>query len=149
MNYEDREKVYTNALMRFGEEHQMVVAIEEMSELQKELTKLLRDEREGYETFWKNFGRQIKYGVMNEFGRHKDLLQDLLLFWSSKESKLVTLKEYTEAMPEEQKCIYFASGESRKLTHFTAPRFPPQTLRWFASEAESFFGKARVSHIKK
>ncbi len=64
---------------------------------------MLKDDREGYETFWKNFGRQLKYGVVGEYGAHKELLQDLLLFYSSTEKKLVTLAEYVSRMKEDQK----------------------------------------------
>ena len=80
--------------------------------IKSELAKMLRDEREAYETFWKNFGRQLKYGVVSEYGIHKDLLQDLLLFYSSREKKLVTLDEYVARMPESQKFIYYATGET-------------------------------------
>ena len=57
---------------------------------------------------------QIKYGVLNDYGAKKELLQDLLLYWSHKQNKLVSFKEYADAMPEEQKYIYFASGENRQ-----------------------------------
>ena len=79
--------------------------------IQSELKKMLMNEREEYEKFWANFGLQLKYGVYNDFGAHKELLQDLLLFTSSKEKKLVTLKEYVERMKEGQEVIYFASGD--------------------------------------
>ena len=82
--------------------------------IRTELTKLLENDREKYEKFFAAFGRQLKYGTVADYGMNKDKLQDLLLFWSSKENKLVTLKEYVEAMPEEQKHIYFASGENRQ-----------------------------------
>lgn len=77
-----------------------------------ELKKLLKNEREKYEEFWKAFGLQLKYGIYSDFGMNKDKLQDLLLFTSSKEKKLVTLDEYVTGMREEQKYIYYASGES-------------------------------------
>ena len=80
--------------------------------LRAELERMLRDDREGYEKFWKNFGRQLKYGTVGEYGAHKELLQDLLLFYSSTEKKPVTLGEYVSRMPESQKYIYFAAGES-------------------------------------
>lgn len=73
---------------------------------------MLRTDREKYETFWKEFGRQIKFGAYSDYGMHAELLRDLLLFWSAKEQKMVTLEEYVEKMPAEQKCIYFAAGES-------------------------------------
>ena len=80
--------------------------------IKAELLKLQKDEREKYEQFWKAFGMQIKYGILADYGAHKDLLKDLLLFWSSREGKMVTLAEYQSRMEEDQKFIYFAAGES-------------------------------------
>lgn len=80
--------------------------------IKNELLSMLRKERESYESFWNEFGRQIKYGIVSDYGMHKDTLKDLLLFWSSKEEKLVTLDEYVDRMTEEQKYIYFATGEN-------------------------------------
>lgn len=80
--------------------------------IKNELTKMLRNDRERYEKFWKVFGLQIKFGVYNGFGAVKELLKDLLLFYSSNEKKLVTLEEYVSRMKEDQKYIYFASGET-------------------------------------
>ncbi len=80
--------------------------------ISNELKKMLKNEREKYEEFWKAFGLQMKYGVYSDYGMNKDKLQDLLMFTSSKESKLVTLDEYVTGMREEQKFIYYASGES-------------------------------------
>ena len=77
-----------------------------------ELERMLKDDREGYEKFFKNFGRQLKVGCINNYGAKKDLLQDLLLFYSSTEKKLVTLAEYVDRMPESQKHIYYATGEN-------------------------------------
>ena len=79
--------------------------------IKNELRAMLNNDREKYETFWKAFGRQIKFGIYGDYGMHKDLLGDLLLFWSAKEKKLITLDEYIEKMPEDQKCIYFAAGD--------------------------------------
>ena len=79
--------------------------------IKAELLRLQKDEREKYETFWKAFGTQIKVGVVSDYGAHKDLLKDLLLFFSSKEGKLTSLAEYKARMPEEQKYIYYACGE--------------------------------------
>ena len=77
-----------------------------------ELKKMLEGERETYEEFFRTFGLQLKYGVYEEYGAHKDTLQDLLLFISSKEKKYVTLKEYVGRMAEGQTKIYYASGET-------------------------------------
>nr|WP_263323327.1 molecular chaperone HtpG [Neobacillus sp. Marseille-Q6967] len=80
--------------------------------IKSELQSLLKNEREKYEEFYKSFGRQLKFGVYSDFGANKEVLQDLLMFYSSKEKKLVTLEEYVSRMPEDQKYIYYASGES-------------------------------------
>ncbi|MGF9888185.1 molecular chaperone HtpG [Priestia megaterium] len=80
--------------------------------IKNELKSLLKNEREKYEKFYESFGRQLKYGVYSDFGSNKDVLKDLLLFYSSTEKKLVTLDEYVSRMPEDQKYIYYASGES-------------------------------------
>lgn len=77
-----------------------------------ELKKLLSNERESYEKFFDAFGAQLKWGVYSDFGMHKEILQDLLIFRSSEEGKYVTLKEYVSRMKGEQKKIYFASGET-------------------------------------
>ena len=89
-----------------------VIASNLEKKIKNELVKMLKDDREGYETFWKNFGRQIKFGVTANYGSNKDLLSDLLLFYSSTEKKLVTLEEYVSRMKEDQKYIYYASGET-------------------------------------
>ncbi len=80
--------------------------------ISSELKKMLRNDREKYEEFWKAFGLQLKYGVYSDYGMNKEKLQELLMFTSSKENKLVTLDEYVTAMREEQKYIYYATGES-------------------------------------
>jgi molecular chaperone HtpG len=80
--------------------------------IKSELEKLLQNDREAYEQFFKAFGLQLKFGVYNGFGIHKDTLQDLLLFYSSSEKKPVTLKEYVSRMREDQKTIYYACGET-------------------------------------
>ncbi|MGU3471383.1 molecular chaperone HtpG [Paenibacillus sp. D51F] len=82
------------------------------SKIKSALQSMLKDEREKYEQFFKSFGRQLKFGVYSDYGMHKDALQDLLLFTSSKDKALVTLAEYVSRMPENQKYIYYASGES-------------------------------------
>lgn len=82
------------------------------TKIKNELENLLKNDREKYEEFYKSFGRQLKYGIYSDFGTNKDVLENLLLFHSSKEKKVVTLEEYVSRMPEEQKFIYYASGES-------------------------------------
>lgn len=82
------------------------------NKIKSALVSMLKDERERYEKFYQAFGRQLKFGVYSDYGMNKDMLQDLLLFYSSKEKKLVTLDEYVSRMPEDQKYIYYATGES-------------------------------------
>jgi len=84
------------------------------TKIKNELDNLLKNEREKYDEFYKSFGRQLKYGIYSDFGSNKDVLQDLLLFYSSKEKKMVTLDEYVSRMPESQKYIYYAAGESNE-----------------------------------
>ena len=80
--------------------------------IKAELERMLRDEREEYEKFYQNFGRQLKLCALDDYGSKKEQLQDLLLFYSSTEKKLVTLGEYVDRMSEKQKFIYFAAGDS-------------------------------------
>lgn len=82
------------------------------SKIKDELTSLLENERDKYEDFFKAFGQQLKYGIYDNFGMNKDTLKDLIIFYSSKEKKMITLKEYVENMAEDQEYIYYASGES-------------------------------------
>ena len=83
--------------------------------IKSELKSMLENEREKYEEFYAAFGRQLKYGTVSDYGAHKDSCQDLLLFYSHKQGKLISLKEYVEAMPEGQEKIYFAPGENKEL----------------------------------
>ena len=110
--------------------------------IKSELAKMLKDSREDYEKFWKNFGRQLKYGVVNEYGRHKDLLQDLLLFHSSTEKKPVTLEEYVSRMKEDQKYIYYAPGDSLekidKLPQTESLRDAGTEILYFIEEVDEF-----------
>ena len=80
--------------------------------IKNELNAMLVNDREKYEAFWKEFGRQIKFGAYSDYGMHAELLRGLLLFYSAKEKKMVTLEEYVEKMPADQKYIYFAAGDS-------------------------------------
>ena len=90
-----------------------VIAANLEKKIRADLEKFLRDDREGYEKFYENFGRAVGYGIVGEGGEsRKEALQDLLLFYSSTEKKLVTLREYADRMPESQKYIYYAAGEN-------------------------------------
>ncbi|MFS1514293.1 molecular chaperone HtpG [Chengkuizengella sp. SCS-71B] len=82
------------------------------NKIKSQLQSLLKDERDKYEKFYESFGRQLKHGVYSDYGANKDVLQDLIMFYSSKEKKLVSLSEYIDGMPEDQKYIYYATGES-------------------------------------
>ena len=82
------------------------------NKIKNELEKMLKNDRENYEKFYNSFGRTLKFGVYDNFGAEKDVLQDLLMFYSSKEKKMVTLDEYVTRMSEDQKYIYYAVGES-------------------------------------
>jgi len=110
--------------------------------IKADLSKFLSEDREGYLKFWKNFGRQLKYGVVNEYGRHKDLLQDLLLFYSSTEKKPVTLDEYVSRMKEDQKYIYYAAGETAdkidKLPQTEGLRDAGTEILYFTEEVDEF-----------
>lgn len=89
-----------------------VIASRLEKKIKSELQSLLENDREAYEKFYKNFGLQLKYGAYNDYGERKDLLKDLLLFYSSTEKKPVSLKEYVERMKEDQPFIFYACGDS-------------------------------------
>lgn len=94
-------------------DHQLkVIAKAIEKKIKNELAKMLEADREKYEAFWKAFGMQLKFGLYSDYGMHKDVLQDLVMFTSSNEKKLTTLKEYVSRMKEEQKSIYYACGET-------------------------------------
>ena len=80
--------------------------------IKSELKNMLENDRENYEKFFAAFGRQLKYGAVSDYGANKEATQDLLLFYSNKEGKLISLKEYVEAMAEGQEKIYYVTGES-------------------------------------
>ena len=121
--------------------------------IKADLSKFLAEDREGYLTFWKNFGRQLKYGVVNEYGRHKDLLQDLLLFYSSTEKKPVTLDEYVSRMREDQKYIYYAAGATvdkiDKLPQTEGLRDAGTEILYFTEEVDEFCAQALRTYKEK
>ncbi len=112
------------------------------SKIKSALLALQRDEREKYEEFYKAFGRQLKFGAYSDYGAHKDDLQDLLMFLSSKEKKLVTLDEYVSRMPEDQKFIYYATGDSieriEKLPQAELVTDKGYELLYFTEEIDEF-----------
>ncbi|MEB1808583.1 MAG: molecular chaperone HtpG [Bacillaceae bacterium] len=123
------------------------------NKIKSQLQSLLKDEREKYEQFFETFGRQLKYGVYSDFGQHKEDLQDLIMFYSSKEKKLVTLAEYVERMPEDQKYIYYASGESHdrieKLPQTEIVLDKGYEILYFTDEIDEFAIKMLMSYKEK
>nr|WP_325230740.1 molecular chaperone HtpG [uncultured Oscillibacter sp.] len=121
--------------------------------IKADLAKFLAEDREGYQPFWKNFGRQLKYGVVNEYGRHKDLLQDLLLFYSSTEKKPVTLDEYVSRMKEDQKYLYYAAGETvdkiDKLPQTEGLRDAGTEILYFTEEVDEFCAQTLRTYKEK
>ncbi|EYE87749.1 heat shock protein 90 [Fervidicella metallireducens AeB] len=123
------------------------------NKIKTELISLLKDEREKYESFYKSFGRQLKFGIYSDFGSEKEMLQDLLMFYSSKEKKLVTLEEYVSRMPEEQKYIYYASGESveriEKLPQAELVADKGYEILYFTEDIDEFAIKMLMSYKEK
>jgi len=123
------------------------------SKIKNELENILKTERDKYVKFYEAFGRQLKYGVYSEFGSNKEILQDLLMFYSSKEKKLVTLDEYVSRMPEEQKYIYYASGESNdrieKLPHTELVADKGYEILYFTDDVDEFAIKMLMKYKEK
>ncbi|MEI4526817.1 molecular chaperone HtpG [Priestia megaterium] len=121
--------------------------------IKNELKSLLKNEREKYKKFYESFGRQLKYGVYSDFGSNKDLLKDLLLFYSSTEKKLVTLDEYVSRMPEDQKYIYYASGESydriEKLPQAELVADKGYEILYFTEDIDEFAIKMLMTYEEK
>lgn len=121
--------------------------------IKSELVSLLKNEREKYEQFYQAFGRQLKYGVYSEFGAHKEELQDLLMFHSSKEKKLVTLDEYVSRMPEDQKYIFYATGGSNerieKLPQTELVADKGYEILYFTDEIDEFAIRMLMSYKDK
>ncbi|MEB2292312.1 molecular chaperone HtpG [Priestia megaterium] len=121
--------------------------------IKNELKSLLKNERKKYEKFYESFGRQLKYGVYSDFGSNKDVLKDLLLFYSSTEKKLVTLDEYVSRMPEDQKYIYYASGESydriEKLPQAELVADKGYEILYFTEDIDEFAIKMLMTYEEK
>jgi molecular chaperone HtpG len=117
------------------------------------LLSLLKDERDKYEQFYGSFGRQLKYGVYSDYGMNKEDLQDLLMFTSSKEKKLVTLDEYVSRMPEDQKYIYYAAGDSieriEKLPQAEVVADKGYEILYFTDEVDEFAIKMVMKYKDK
>ncbi|OUN50954.1 molecular chaperone HtpG [Clostridium perfringens] len=123
------------------------------TKIKNELESMMKNDRESYEKFYKSFGRQLKYGVYDDFGMNKDELKDLLMFYSSKEKKMVSLAEYVERMAEDQKYIYYAVGESNERIEKM-----PQTemvldkgyeILYFTEDVDEFAIKMLINYKEK
>lgn len=123
------------------------------NKIKGELESMLKNHRDDYERFYEAFGRTLKFGVYNEFGREKEFLQDLLMFYSSKEKKMVTLKEYVERMPEEQKYIYYGSGESieriENMPQAEAVADKGYEILYFTDDVDEFVIKVMMNYNEK
>ncbi|MFD2169498.1 molecular chaperone HtpG [Tumebacillus lipolyticus] len=121
--------------------------------IKSHLQSLLKDDREKYEQFFESFGKQLKFGVYSDFGGRKESLQDLLMFHSSKEKQLVTLEEYVSRMPEEQKYIYYATGESieriEKLPQTEIVTDKGYELLYFTDDIDEFAIKSLMNYQEK
>ncbi|HPL98323.1 MAG TPA: molecular chaperone HtpG [Bacillota bacterium] len=123
------------------------------NKIKSELENLLKTGRDKYEEFYKAFGRQLKYGIYSEFGSNKETLQDLLMFYSSKEKKMVTLDEYVSRMPQEQKYIYYATGESNerieKLPQAELVSEKGYEILYFTDDVDEFSIKMMMAYKDK
>src|SRR5699024_4149439 len=121
--------------------------------IKQQLTQLLRNDREGYERFYDSFGQQLKFGVYSDFGQNKEVLQDLILFYSSKEDKLVTLEEYVERMPEDEKYIYYAQGDTvdriDKLPQTELVKDKGYEILYFTDEIDEFAIRMLMNYKEK
>ena len=121
--------------------------------VKSELKAMQESDREKYEVFFAAFGRQLKYSIASEYGAHKDALQDLLLFWSHKQGKLITLQEYVDAMAEGQEKIYFVPGESRerlsKLPQVQALTEKGYDVLMFTEEVDEFIPQMLMTYGEK
>jgi molecular chaperone HtpG len=123
------------------------------NKIKSQLQSLLKDERDQYEKFYESFGRQLKYGVYSDYGANKNDLQDLLLFHSSTEDKLVTLDEYVARMKEDQKFIYYATGESidriQKLPQTELVADKGYEILYFTDDIDEFAIKMIMNYKEK
>lgn len=123
------------------------------NKIKSQLQALLKDEREQYEKFYESFGRQLKYGVYSDYGANKNDLQDLLLFHSSTENKLVTLDEYVSRIKEDQKFIYYATGESidriQKLPQTELVADKGYEILYFTDDIDEFAIKMIMNYKEK
>ena len=121
--------------------------------IKSELKTMLENDREKYEEFYAAFGRQLKYGTVSDYGAHKEATQDLLLFYSHKEGKLISLKEYVDAMAEGQEKIYFAPGENKERLS-KLPQVETLTKRGydvllFTEDVDEFVPQTLMTYMEK
>ncbi len=121
--------------------------------IKSELKAMLENGREKYEEFYAAFGRQLKYGTVSDYGAHKEATQDLLLFYSHKEGKLISLKEYVDAMAEGQEKIYFAPGENKERLS-KLPQVETLTKRGydvllFTEDVDEFVPQTLMTYMEK
>ena len=121
--------------------------------IKSELKNLLENSREKYEKFYGVFGRQLKYGAVADYGAHKDAVQELLLFWSNRQGKFVTLKEYVDAMAEGQEKIYFAPGENKdhlaQLPQVKALEKKGYDVLLFTEDVDEFIPQSLMTYAEK
>ena len=130
-----------------------VIARNIEKKIKSELKAMLENDREKYEEFYNAFGLQLKYGTVSEYGAHKESCQDLLLYYSHKQGKLISLKEYVEAMPEGQEKIYFAPGENRehlsKLPQVALLDAKGYDVLLFTEEVDEFVPQTLMTYMEK
>ena len=121
--------------------------------IKSELKSMLENDRGDYETFFAAFGKQLKYGTVSDYGAHKDATQDLLLFYSNAQDKLISLKEYVEAMPEGQEKIYYISGENRdrlgKLPQVQTLKSKGYDVLLFTEDVDEFIPQTLMTYQEK
>lgn len=121
--------------------------------IKSELKSMLESDRETYEKFYAAFGRQLKYGTVSDYGAHKDACQDLLLFYSHKQGKLISLKEYVDAMAEGQEKIYFVPGENKdrlaKLPQVETLSKKGYDVLLFTEDVDEFIPQTLVTYQEK
>jgi len=123
------------------------------TKIKNELESILKNNRDKYEVFYQSFGKQLKYGIYSDFGSNKEVLQELLMFYSSKEKKMVTLDEYTARMPEEQKYIYYAAGDSieriEKLPQTELVADQGYEILYFTDDVDEFAVRMLMTYKEK
>ena len=121
--------------------------------IKSELKAMLENDREKYEEFYAAFGRQLKYGTVSDYGAHKEATQDLLLFYSHKQGKLVSLKEYVDAMAEGQEKIYYAPGENKerlsKLPQVETLTKKGYDVLLFTEDVDEFVPQTLITYMEK